>query len=315
MLEVRRLKLLCELNRRGTLAAVAIGLHVSPSSVSQQLAQLEVEAGVPLLDHVGRGVRLTEAARMLVADAELVLKYLERAEAALASFDTKIRGTVRIASFQTATLALLPALLHRLSVFPELRIDPAQVEPEQAFPRLLDHDFDLVLGEEFPTAPVAGHAELARENFYRDPMWLATPRRDAPNWQGSVEGRDGSVGDGQIDLSTLSQSPWVLEPHGTVAHAWSTGLCRLAGFEPSIRFESADLLSHVALVESGHAVGFIPDLLPQHLRAGVALHPLPGEDRTIFTSVRRESVGVPSVRTVRSALRSVAERTVRNRDS
>src|SRR6185436_1411560 len=66
MLELRRLRLLRELHQRGTIAAVADALQFTPSAVSQQLAMLEREAGVPLLERSGRGVRLTDAALVLV---------------------------------------------------------------------------------------------------------------------------------------------------------------------------------------------------------------------------------------------------------
>ncbi len=85
MLDVRRLRLLLELHARGTLAAVAEALHQSPSSVSQQLSQLEREVGVELLRKVGRGVQLTPQAAILVEHAEAVVRRLEQAETDLAA--------------------------------------------------------------------------------------------------------------------------------------------------------------------------------------------------------------------------------------
>jgi DNA-binding transcriptional LysR family regulator len=79
MLDLRRLRLLRELAHRGTLHAVATALNYSPSTVSEQLAQLETEAGVPLLEHVGRRVRLTPQGRILVAHTEQILEQLEQA--------------------------------------------------------------------------------------------------------------------------------------------------------------------------------------------------------------------------------------------
>src|SRR5687767_11232013 len=111
MLDVRRLRLLRELHARGTIAAVADALQYTPSAVSQQLAVLEREAGVPLLERVGRGVRLTDAGRRLVEHADAVLARLEAAEAELAE-GTEVRGRVRVASFQTAARALVaPAFI------------------------------------------------------------------------------------------------------------------------------------------------------------------------------------------------------------
>ena len=85
MLDIHRLRLLRELDRRGTLAAVARALSYSPSAISQQLTQLENETGVTLLEHVGRGVRLTEQALILVRHTDAILERLELAEADLAA--------------------------------------------------------------------------------------------------------------------------------------------------------------------------------------------------------------------------------------
>lgn len=148
MFDLHRLRLLRELKHRGTLAAVAAALSYAPSSVSQQLSQLEAEVGVPLLEPVGRRVRLTEQAEILVAHTEAVLERLERAEADIATSLTDLTGTLRIASFQTAALALVPTALSLLrDAHPHLRVHVTHMEPESALPALQARDFDLVLTE------------------------------------------------------------------------------------------------------------------------------------------------------------------------
>ncbi len=107
--DLHRLRLLRELKLRGTLAAVASALSYGPSSISQQLSQLEAEAGVRLLEPVGRRVRLTEQAEILVAHTEAVLERLEHAEADIATSLTDLTGTLRIASVQTAPSPWCPA--------------------------------------------------------------------------------------------------------------------------------------------------------------------------------------------------------------
>src|ERR671938_1515775 len=102
MLDLRRLRLLRELNERGTIAAVADALQFSPSAVSQQLAQLEREAGVPLLERAGRNVRLTAAGQTLVGHADALLARLEAAEADLEATAEQVTGTLRVATFQSA---------------------------------------------------------------------------------------------------------------------------------------------------------------------------------------------------------------------
>jgi DNA-binding transcriptional LysR family regulator len=123
MFDLHRLRLLRELKHRGTLAAVAAALSYSPSSISQQLSQLESEVGVRLLEPVGRRVRLTPRAEILIAHTEAVLERLEQAEADIAASLTDLTGTLRIASFQTAALALVPTALTLLrEAHPNLRI-------------------------------------------------------------------------------------------------------------------------------------------------------------------------------------------------
>src|ERR671923_2523503 len=111
MLELRRLRLLSELAERGTIAAVAEALQFTPSAVSQQLAMLERETGVRLLERAGRGVRLTDAALVLVGHADALLDRAALAEADLAAAAGTVAGRGRIAAFQSAALRLaLPAM-------------------------------------------------------------------------------------------------------------------------------------------------------------------------------------------------------------
>src|SRR6476659_4978527 len=111
MLDLRRVRLLRELAARGTIAAVADALQFTPSAVSQQLAVLEREAGVPLLERAGRGVRLTDAAVVLVRHAAVLLARAELAQAELAAVAGKVAGRARIASFQSVALRLaIPAM-------------------------------------------------------------------------------------------------------------------------------------------------------------------------------------------------------------
>src|SRR6185312_10402034 len=127
MLDLHRLRLLRELHQRGTIAAVAEALRFTPSAVSQQLAVLEREAGVPLLERAGRGVRLTDAALVLVGHAEDLLARADRAEAGT------VAGRARVASFQSAALRVAtPALAALARDAPDLRCELVESEPEEA---------------------------------------------------------------------------------------------------------------------------------------------------------------------------------------
>src|SRR5918996_535570 len=155
MLDLRRLRLLRELNERGTIAAVADALRFTPSAVSQQLAMLEREAGVPLLERAGRGVRLTDAALVLVEHADALLRRAELAEADLAAAAGTVAGRGRIAGFQSVLLRLaLPAIEALARDAPRLRCEVVEAEPEDALPALALGHLDLVLGDEWQHQPL-----------------------------------------------------------------------------------------------------------------------------------------------------------------
>ncbi|MEU0486404.1 LysR family transcriptional regulator [Streptosporangium sp. NPDC006013] len=297
MFDLHRLRLLRELKHRGTLAAVAAALSYSPSSVSQQLSQLEAEAGVRLLEPIGRRVRLTEQAEILVAHTEAVLKRLERAEADIAASLTDLTGTLRVASFQTATLALIPSALNILrDLHPGLRTHVTQMPPETALPALQARDFDLVIAEEYPGNPNPRPAELEQEDLLDDFLRLALPE--------PADDTDGPT----ASLRSLADRPWAMEPEGTAARHWAMTLCRNAGFEPDVRFETTDLLIHLRLVEQGHAVALLPDLVWIGQSPTVTLRQLPRGQRTrrIFTAVRRGRSRHPAIKACRHALRQAA---------
>jgi DNA-binding transcriptional LysR family regulator len=295
VLDLHRLRLLRELKHRGTLAAVAEALSYSPSSISQQLSVLEREAGVRLLEPVGRRVRLTAQAEILVAHTEAVLERLERAEADLAASLRDITGVLRVAAFQTAALALVPDALSALrDAHPGLRVEITQREPESALPALLARDFDVVVTEEYPGEPHPRPSGVEYVELGEDEIRLALPGTVPP---------DAALAD-LADLAALADRPWVMEPAGTAARAWATRLCRDAGFEPDVRFESSDLLLHLRLVERGHAAALLPGLVWTDRPPTVAMARLPAGRRVrrLFTATRRGGGAHPAVRAFRAAL-------------
>jgi DNA-binding transcriptional LysR family regulator len=296
VLDVQRLRLLRELHRRGTIAAVAAALNYSPSAVSQQLSQLQAEAGVPLLEKLGRGVTLTAAAHLLVEHADAVLAQLEQAETDLAALSGTARGTLRVASFQTVLFSLVPDALTLLArEHPDLRVVLDHAEPEPAFSALAAHQVDLVLGEEYPGMPLARRPDVDEEDLVHDELRLTVPLTGP--WA-------------DVDrLEQLSTASWVLEPTATDPGDWVVTRCRQAGFEPDVRIRTPDALLHVHLVETGHAVALLPDLARAGRERAVRVVDLPDHpSRRLFTGVRRGSGGRPAVRAVRSALRRVALR-------
>ncbi|THJ66292.1 LysR family transcriptional regulator [Arthrobacter echini] len=295
MLDLRRLRLLRELKIRGTLADVAAALNYSPSSVSQQLALLEKEAGVDLLRKSGRRVVLTPQAEVLVAHTAELLETLERAEAKLAASLTAVAGTVRIAVFQSAALALMPEALTAVARdYPDVRVEMVQREPESALYATFAGDFDLVIAEQYPGHAAPRHAELDHVPLTADAIRLAVPT-SGPQYAGisSVAG--------------ASSAAWVMEPRGAASRHWAEQACRRAGFEPDVRYETADLQAQIRLIESGNAVALMPDLVWTARTVPVRLIGL-GEsaERAIFTSARRAGADRPAIRAVREVLGAAA---------
>ena len=289
MLDLRRLRLLRELARRGTITAVAEALSYSPSAVSQQLAALEKEAGVRLLEPVGRRLRLTPQGDLLVAHTQVLLEEMERAEAELAQSLNETAGTLRVAAFQTAVLALVPHALSQLErQHPSLRVEVTELEPEAALPALAVGEFDLVLGEEYPGQPLPRPRETERHDLLTDELRLVTP-----------------AGWGERSLTSLASRPFVLEPVGTTAREWATAACRQAGFEPDVRYTSTDLQIHLRLAESGLAAALLPDLSGAGDRQDVLTHRLQGRPRRqIFSTVRRGAARHPKVQAFTTALQA-----------
>src|SRR4051812_14535639 len=160
MLDVRRLRLLSELARRGTIADVGRAVGYSASAVSQSLTQLEREVGMPLLERDGRHVRLTPAAHRLVARTDRVLAELDAAEAELAAEHASVRGELIIGAFPSAAMELvLPAVLALSAEHPELECSVREHEPEDGIPLLRSGELDVLLSESYDdvaTAPVGG---------------------------------------------------------------------------------------------------------------------------------------------------------------
>ena len=316
MLDVRRLRLLVELSQRGTLAAVAEALSYSPSSVSQQLSLLEREAGVPLLVQVGRRVQLTPQAELLVEHARAVLDRLEEAESEVARSLTTVGGTVRIAVFQSAAHAVVPQALSLLRTeHPELRVEVTEREPELALFDVAARDFDLVVAEQYPGHTRAHRDDLDRVHLAADVIRLALPPgAAAPDATRRADATEPTDGAGRADASAVfaaaSGMPWVLEPEGTASREWAEQLCRNAGFEPDVRFETADLMAHIRLIRSGNAVGLLPDLVWAGETPSVTLLDLPGHpEREVFTSTRHAASARPAVVACRDALARAARAT------
>lgn len=294
MLNVHRLTLLRELSRRGTLAEVARALNYSPSAVSHQLSQLEKEAGVRLLEPVGRGVKLTDAARRLVGHTDEVLAVLDRAEAELAASTPTVSGTLRVTSFHSALASILPTALTLVKArHPELQVEVYHRDIGVAFDGLAAHLYDLVIGDQWPDEPDPVLPGMQRQELHTDPLLLAMP----PDWPVPA------------GLTALADAPWAIDPEYLPGGRWVRDMLRDAGITPKVLADTDDPLLQAHLVRTGHAVAVIPSLLVGPFLDQTQALPLPGDPaRLLYTAVREGQTGHPAVRAFRAALASAARR-------
>ena len=299
-MELRRLRLLHELSRLGTVAAVAEALAYSPSSVSVQLAQLEREAGAKLLRRVGRNVELTPAGERLARHAAHALDADEAIRAELAGIGDAPRGRLRMTIVQTPALALLPGVLDRLAAnAPGLQLEVVQRETAPALDDLRSRAVDLVVGVEYDPVPVPRLRDVDRRDLLREDVLLALdPEHPAAPKRGPVR------------LGACETAAWASGHPGTGLDAVVRNVCnRLGGFEPEVSHRSDDALVLSALVASGRAVTLLPALLaaamPQITARRLREERL---QRTIFTAARATASQAPAVIAVREALSDTARR-------
>lgn len=286
MWDLHRLRLLHELHRRGTVTAVADTLRYSPSTVSAQLAKLEIEVGVRLIEPDGRRLRLTPHGVRVAEHAAQVIDLEEHLHGELIT-EQPVAETVRIATLETTGRALLPRALTRLAeTHAHLRVEAAVVPPEAGLDELESRGYDIAIAEQYPGYTRAHRTHLDRVTLGTEALRLAVPT-DA----------------GITELAQARDVAWVMEPTGTAARGWAIQKCREAGFEPDIRFDSADLEIHVHLVQAGHAVSVLPDLVWSHRVEGISVVDLAAPaERELFTSVRLAAATRPAVHAVRTAL-------------
>lgn len=289
MLDVRRLRLLCDLSRLGTIAAVARAHTYTPSAVSQQLSALEREAGVPLLERTGRRVTFTAAGRVLVRHAETVLAALEQASAALAAAATGPSGPLRIGAFPTAVRTLLPPALVALGrEYPALELMVTELDPVAVPAALRERRLDVGLTQDYDVAPVRPDPGLDAVPLLEETVFLAVPA-----------GTEGGT------LAEVRDAAWILASPGTLCHTVTLHVCRTAGFAPRARHHADDFATVLGLVAAGQGVSIVPQLAAAHPPAGVRLIPLAIRRRTRI-AYRQGAAAHPAVAAFVSAVRAAA---------
>jgi DNA-binding transcriptional LysR family regulator len=275
--ETRRLQLLVELARLGSMRAVADELGYTTSTVSQQIAVLTREAGTPLVEPVGRRVRLTPAGRRLADHAVTILAAVTAARADLdpAADPT---GTVRIAGFATAVRrSLLPVVSTLAADHPAVRVIVAEHEPAEALGLLTDDEVDLALTYDYDLAP----ASLDR-TVEAVPLWSTAWSLGVPS-----DVIDEATGDAPSVVARCHRHDWIVNSRNIADEHVVRVLASMAGFEPRITHRADSLELVHDLVLGGLGVALLPS--DQAVPPGVRLLPLsgPGVALRAFAVFRR----------------------------
>src|SRR5437773_6248482 len=299
MLNVARLRVLKEVAYRGSLSRAADALDYTQSAVSQQIASLESEAGMALLERHPRGVSLTAAGQTLVGHAEGILARLDTAEAALSAIAGLRGGRLRMASFPTAGSTLMPlAIANFREAYPDVELSRAEGEPEEIAPRLRAGELDLALLFEFRGVSEKLGSKYRRVDLLEDPMYLALPSGHR------------LVDEPRVRLEDLSAESWVQTSAESPCARHVVRSCHAAGFEPTVSFESDDYQTVQGLVAAGVGVALIPELALSSVRDDVfirALHPK-GPVRRVLAATQHGAAVMPAVATMIDVLRTAAGR-------
>jgi DNA-binding transcriptional LysR family regulator len=263
MLNVNRLRILIEVANRGSFSAAADALSYTQSAVSQQVAALEAETGVTLLERLPRGVRLTPAGEVLLKYAEGIIARLHAAEAEMAAIAGLRGGQLRMASFPTAGATLMPlAIAIFRAQHPEVELSLAEGEPEEVAPRLSAGEFDIALLFEFEGTSESLGPELTRIPLFEDPMFLALPADHALSRRRTLR------------LENLRAEAWIQTSASSPCAQHVVRSCHAAGFEPIVSFESDDYQTVQGLVAAGVGVALIPKLALSGARDDIAIRAL-----------------------------------------
>jgi DNA-binding transcriptional LysR family regulator len=287
MLDPRRLAVLREFAAQGTIARAAEALAFTPSAVSQQLAQLQREAGVELFRKTGRRLELTDAGRTLVARADELLARVEEIEAELAARAGTVRGTVRVGAFQTAASALvIPAMALLAERHPEVRVELLETEAETSLPLVERGALDVAIAEEYEHAPRPHVASLHRHYLEPDEMVLALPR-DHP----------AARTEGPVTLPSMEAAVWAAPRGDTAYGAMFARLCRsVGGFEPAIRHRVGEMQMLLDLVAEGDVAAIVPALGRPEREPRVAVRAIAEGPftRALYVSTRASDRGRPA---------------------
>ncbi|MEO3977426.1 LysR family transcriptional regulator [Streptomyces sp. CAU 1734] len=296
MLNLERLRTLDALARHGSVSGAADGLHVTTSAVSQQMAKLEREVGQQLLARYGRGVRLTDAGRLLADHAARILSQVELAQSAIEAQRGQVVGEVRLGAFPTAARGLFPAAFGTLrAAHPDLRVRCRELEPEQGIEAVIRGDLDLAVVLDWSNKRLPVPGGLAQAHLLDDAPDVAMPA-DHP-----------LAGRAEADLAEFAEDDWVSWPEGEFCYEWLMFTLRSRGIEPRIAHLAAEHHTQLALIAAGLGVCVTPRLGRGPVPEGVALVPVrPHMRRHVYAVWRTDADRRPSIRAAVEALREAA---------
>jgi DNA-binding transcriptional LysR family regulator len=276
VIDPRRLRLLVALERLGTVRAVAAEAALSPSAVSQQLAQLEREAGTALLARHGRRVTLTAAGTQLIAHARGILERIDAAEAALHAGRTEVAGTVYVGAFTSALRAFVVGAARDLRrAHPGLAVHLVEQEPHETVRSVVRGDVDLAVVAEVGDDVLPRVAHLRRIPLTHDDLLLVLP----PDWTGDS---------GPVAWPRLRAQRWLVD--GTPLERFILRSGRLAGYEPQVAGRLTTHGSLLLAVAAGLGVTVLPAFAVDP-NAPVQTRPLdPASRRELFVLHRPETL-------------------------
>jgi DNA-binding transcriptional LysR family regulator len=262
MLDVKRLRVLREVTNRGSFSAAAEALYLSQSAVSQQVATLEREVGMTLLERTRDGTKPTAAGRVLVEHAEAALARLDEAERELAAIAGLEGGEVQIASFPSASATLLTmAVSEFVQRHPKVRLSVTEAEPEESQPQLRAGEVDLALTFDYPQVPSGDERDVERTLLLTETMHVALPNNHR------------LADSAKVRMAELSEEVWLSGDVPSSCGELVKRACRDAGFDPRIGFESNDYHVLQGFVAAGLGVTLLPDLALPTVRTDIVVLP------------------------------------------
>jgi DNA-binding transcriptional LysR family regulator len=298
MLDVRRLKILQEVAARGSFSAAADALYLSQSAVSQQVAALEKEVGMSLLERTREGPKLTDAGRTLLGHAEAAIARLEEAEHELAAIAGLEGGELRMASFPSASVTVLTEALSRFArTHPKISLSVTEAEPEESVRMLKAAEIDVAIVFDYPLLASPSDRDIEKVLLVTESMHLALPR-DHPK-----------AASGKLSLSDFADQAWLCGVRPSSCGELIVEACRDAGFEPRIAFESEEYQVLQGYVAAGLGVTLLPDLVLPDLRPDLVVRATDPEapKRRVWAAVRAKGARSAATEAMLATLRDVSD--------